>query len=322
MAQVMKFWNYPTTGTGFHSYNHSTYGTLSANFGSTTYNWTNMPNQLTSASTSTQRSAVATLMYHCGVSVDMNYGVASEGGSSAYVISSASAVTHCTEYALKTYFGYKSTLQGIKKANYTNTNWINILKTELNAGRPMVYAGFGDGGHCFVCDGYDNNNFFHFNWGWGGSYDGYFTLDALNPGSGGIGGGSYSYNDGQQAVIGIEPASGGTTPQSIDLRLYSNLNMSTTQVWFTNAFSLTVDIGNFGSSNFSGQLGAAIFNSEYNFVDFMAINTSSIQTGYYNTITFSNAAQQLLSPERIMWLCFIKPRRRTGPLFRTAVIPI
>ncbi len=43
MAQVMKFWNYPATGSGFHSYNHSTYGTLSANFGSTTYQWASMP---------------------------------------------------------------------------------------------------------------------------------------------------------------------------------------------------------------------------------------------------------------------------------------
>jgi len=79
MAQVMKFHNYPTTGTGFHSYNSANYGTLSANFGGTTYNWTNMPNQLTSSSSSTQKTAVATLMYHCGVSVDMMYSAQSSG---------------------------------------------------------------------------------------------------------------------------------------------------------------------------------------------------------------------------------------------------
>ncbi|MDY0339461.1 MAG: C10 family peptidase, partial [Acholeplasmataceae bacterium] len=97
MAQVMNYWEYPITGTGFHSYNHDKYGTLNANFASTTYDWANMPNQLTSSSSSTQQTAVATLMYHCGVSVDMNYGISSEGGSGAYVISSASPVTHCTE---------------------------------------------------------------------------------------------------------------------------------------------------------------------------------------------------------------------------------
>jgi hypothetical protein len=183
MAQVMNYWEYPKKGTGFHSYNHSKYGTLNANFGSTTYDWANMPNELTSSSSTVQKNAVATLMYHCGVSVDMDYNVSSEGGSGAYVISSRSPVTHCTEYALKTYFGYKTSIQGVQKADYTTTNWKNLLKAELDASRPIVYAGFGDGGHCFVCDGYDNNDYFHFNWGWGGLYDGYFALNALIPGA-------------------------------------------------------------------------------------------------------------------------------------------
>ena len=225
MAQVMKFWNYPAVGTGFHSYNHSTYGTLSANFGSTTYSWGEMPNQLASSNSSTQKDAVATLMYHCGVSVDMDYGVASKGGSSAMTI--CSGYSNCTvsaEDALKAYFGYKNTLQGLHKSDYTESNWINLLKNELNGGRPIIYAGRGsEGGHCFVCDGYDSNNFFHFNWGWAGQNDGYFALAALNPGSGGAGGGSYEFTDAQRAIIGIEPATSGTVPQTYDLRLYSAL---------------------------------------------------------------------------------------------------
>ncbi len=207
MAQVMKFWNFPATGTGYHSYNHDTYGTLSANFGSSTYNWTSMPNNVSS-----NNSAVATLMYHCGVSVDMNYGVGSTGGSGAYVISNASPVTNCTEYALKNYFGYKSTLQGVEKDNYTQTQWVNLMKTELDAGRPVIYAGFGSGGgHCFVNDGYDINSFFHFNWGWSGSYNGFFVITALNPGGVGTGGGTGGFNNNHQAVIGIEPSSGSSS---------------------------------------------------------------------------------------------------------------
>lgn len=300
MAQVMKYWNYPTTGSGFHSFNHATYGTLSANFGSTNFDWADMPNQLSAGSSAAQKSAVATLMYHCGVSVDMNYGVASTGGSGAYVISSASPVTHCTEYALKTYFGYKNTIQGLEKVNYTNTAWTNLLKTELDAGRPMVYAGFGDGGHCFVCDGYDNNNYFHFNWGWGGYYDGYFALNALNPGSGGIGGGSYSYNDGQQAVIGIEPVSGGGVPsENYDLRLYSSLTMPDVSVWFTSYFSLNTDVANYGTGSFSGQFGAAIFDEGYNFVDFIEVKTGmTLGAGnhYTDGITFTNAGSAAYVP--------------------------
>ncbi|MDD2622748.1 MAG: thiol protease/hemagglutinin PrtT [Bacteroidales bacterium] len=299
MAMVMKFWNYPATGSGFHSYSHSKYGTLSANFGSTSYDWTNMPNQLSSSSSSTQKNAVATLMYHCGVSVDMNYGISSNGGSGAYVITSASPVTHCTEYALKTYFGYKNTLQGLQKANYTQTNWINLLKTELDAGRPIIYAGFGDGGHCFVCDGYDNNNYFHFNWGWGGAYDGYFALNALNPGGGGIGGGSYSYNDGQQAVIGITPPSGGSNPQDFDLRLYSSIYMSSTNIWFANPISLTVDIANYSTTAFNGQFGAALFDSKGDFVDFLEIKSSmtlNANSHYTNGLTFSHSGTVAFVP--------------------------
>lgn len=310
MAQVMKYWNYPATGTGFHSYRHATYGTLSANFGSTTYSWTEMPNQLASSSTSAQKDAVAALMYHCGVSVDMDYGVSSTGGSAAYVISSASSVTHCTEYALKTYFGYKSTLQGVEKDNYTNANWITLLKKELDANRPIVYAGFGDGGHCFVADGYDNNNYFHFNWGWGGSYDGFFALNALNPGSGGIGGGSYSYNDGQQALIGIEPATGGgTAPQAYDLRLYSALSMSSDRIWFTKAFDLDVDVANVGTGSFSGQFGAAVFDTAGNFVDFIETKsnlTLAANTHFTNGLTFSSTGSSTFVPGKYYVSLFYK----------------
>ncbi len=294
MAQIMKYWNYPVKGSGFHSYNHPNYGTLSANFGSTTYQWGSMPNTVNSSN-----NAVATLMYQVGVSVDMNYGPASTGGSGAFVISAQSPVQHCSEYALKTYFGYKNTLQGVQRSNYGQTQWLNLLKTELNASRPILYAGFGTGGgHAFVCDGYDNNNYFHFNWGWGGSYDGYFQINALNPSGTGTGGGSGGYNSGHQAVIGIEPPTGGGS-QAYDLQLYSNINMPTTQVWFTNAFSLNVDIVNFGAGNFSGQIGAAIFDQNFNFVSWMEVKsnmTLGSNQHYTNGLTFNNAGSAAFVP--------------------------
>lgn len=291
MAQIMKYWNYPAKGTGFHSYNHPTYGTLSANFGGTTYQWSSMPNTVNSAN-----NAVATLMYHCGVSVNMDYSPQSSG---AYVIQDSPTPQACSEYALKTYFGYRSTLQGVQRNNYNQTQWINLLKIELNAGRPVLYAGFGSGGgHAFVCDGYDNNNFFHFNWGWGGSSDGYFQTSALNPGSLGTGGGSGGFNSDQQVVIGIQPPSGGV-PQNHDLYLYSNINMPSTQIWFTNPFSLTVDIANFGTGAFSGEYGAAVFDHNYNFVDWMEVKsnmTLNTNSHYTNPLTFSHAGSARFVP--------------------------
>ena len=86
MAQVMKYWNWPDTGAGQHSYNTHEYGELSANFGATAYDWANMPNSLSSSSSADQVNAVATLMYHCGIAVNMDYGISALGGSGAYDI--------------------------------------------------------------------------------------------------------------------------------------------------------------------------------------------------------------------------------------------
>ena len=296
MTQVMKFWNYPTQGTGNHTYSHSKYGNLSANFGATTYNWSSMPNTVTSTN-----NAVATLTYQVGVSVDMNYGIGSTGGSGAYVISSRSPVTHCTEYALKTYFGYKNTLQGIERVNYSQTNWINLLKAELNASRPIIYAGFGSGGgHCFVADGYDNNDYFHFNWGWGGNADGYFNINALNPGSLGTGGGSGGFNSGHQAVIGIEPPSGGGGSADLDMRLYSTLNFSSSPITYSSNFSLSVDLANFGTGstqNFNGELAAAVFNSSNQFVAFIETKTGvNIDFLKYLPTTFTSSGIGAMTP--------------------------
>lgn len=207
MAQIMKYWNYPSRGIGSHSYIHEEYtdangyhqgfGELSANFGATTYDWANMPNALSSTSSDTQIEAVATLMYHCGVSVEMDYGVASIGGSGA--------ATSFVATALQTYFNYQSCTFMYKSAN--EANWVNMLKTELNAGRPLQYSGRGTGGgHSFVCCGYDSNDKFYFNWGWSGNNDGFYALDNLVPGSGGAGGGSYSFTENQGAIFGIHPS--------------------------------------------------------------------------------------------------------------------
>ena len=168
MGQVMNYYKYPLQGQGSHSYS-SSYGNLSANFASTTYDWNAMPNHL-----NTTNAAVATLLYHCGVSVDMNY---SAEGSGAYMYDAANS--------LETYFKYSNVQYG-SKSSYTDTNWENLLKNELDNKRPMMYSGHDPSsgeGHAWVCDGYQGTNYFHFNWGWGGYYDGFFYLDNLNPGS-------------------------------------------------------------------------------------------------------------------------------------------
>jgi hypothetical protein len=298
MAQVMKYWNHPVSGSGFHSYRHGTYGTLSANFGDETYQWNAMPNKVASAN-----NAVATLMYHCGVSVDMDYGTISQGGSGAYVISSRSPVTHCTEYALKTYFNYENMLSGRVKDNYGETQWINLLKTELDAGRPIIYAGFGSGGHCFVCDGYDNRDYFHFNWGWNGSFDGYFSVNALNPGG-------ESFTDDQQALVGIMPSSASPGESTFDLALYQSLTASATTLNVNEAFSLHTDIANFGTETFNGDFCAAVFDSQGQFLDYVETkNNCSLPGGahYRDGLTFSTDGIGYMYPGTYRTTVYYRP---------------
>ncbi|HNW71207.1 MAG TPA: C10 family peptidase [Bacteroidales bacterium] len=188
MAQVIYYYRYPQQGIGSHGY-YSDYGYLSADFGTTTYNYDGMQNDIMAR----YNYDMALIQYHCGIAIDMQY---SPSGSGAFMDDDANA--------MKNNFGYSSSTQLFYKDDYTATDWANMLKNNLDAKMPIQYAGYGDGGHAFVCDGYQGTDFFHFNWGWGGTYNGYFYLDNLNPG--------YTFNNGHQAILNSYPATG--FPQS------------------------------------------------------------------------------------------------------------
>jgi hypothetical protein len=169
MGQLLYYYRHPDQGTGSYSYNHPDYGTISADFGATTYDWDAMPSSLVR-----ENDAVATLLFHLGVSVDMDYG---PDGSGMW--------NHKAAYSLKTYFGYGPETQYYFRDSIT-LDWDSILVANLDQRKPLYYAGWAGiqstSGHAFVCDGYQGTDYFHFNWGWGGSSDGYFYLDNLTPG--------------------------------------------------------------------------------------------------------------------------------------------
>ena len=206
VAQLMRFWQHPAQGYGSHSYTLSSVGTLSANF-DTTYNWTLMPNALGSSSSTAQDNEVAKLMYHIGVAVEMEYGASSSGAVS---FNGTGSVGTTAQTALMKYFKYKPSMTAVRLESYTTPQWRALLRAELDARRPVMYSGRStSGGHAFVCDGYNNADQFHFNWGWGGTYDGYFAIGSLNPGVGGVGGNSSgTYNMSNAALIGVEPYTG------------------------------------------------------------------------------------------------------------------
>ena len=184
MGQIMRYWQFPTTGTGSHSYS-SNYGTLSANFGATTYLYENMPDRLTSLDhPDSCVEAIATLLYHCGVAVNMNYGPAASVCNSNKIVA-----------ALSTYFRYPATVEYIERGGLSSDVWINYLKGELDEGAPFMYGGSGNyGGHVWTCDGYRDDNYFHFNWGWGGQQNGYYTLTNCS---------TYGFNSNHAIIIGI-----------------------------------------------------------------------------------------------------------------------
>lgn len=206
MAQVMKYHNWPVKGTGSNSYTWTnsagTESTLSMDFSSITFDWANMTDSYSSASTATQNAAVAKLMAACGYSVNMHY-TSNESGAMSPMIA----------YALTKYFNYDGNIKYLLRDYYGIEEWENMIYAELAAKRPVVYDGVtGTGaGHEFVCDGYDNG-YYHINWGWGGLSNGYFKLTLLSPEVQGIGGSTSGYNFNQGATIGIQKNTSSSAP--------------------------------------------------------------------------------------------------------------
>lgn len=196
MGQVMKYWNYPEQGTGSYTYNPEGYDPQTANFGETEYHFELMPNSLDSLSTEEDYFYIAQFLHHCGIAVDMQY---SGHGSGAY---SQDVIT-----AVQNYFGYTTgeyeTLSFWGFNFYTNEQWAQMLKDGgLDEHLPLYYSGSDDngaGGHAFVCDGYDENDYFHYNWGWSGRDDAWCPIGALNTTK-------YAFNDANAFIGHIIPA--------------------------------------------------------------------------------------------------------------------
>lgn len=207
MAQVMKYHNWPVKANenAVFSYNWNSQ-TLSADFSNYEFDWENMLNQYYIGEyNKTQGNAVAKLMQACGYSVRMRYGSTASAAYSEQVGN-----------ALVTYFNYDGGLHNEFRSFYTSSAWEDMIYDNLKNVGPMVYWG---GVHCFVCDGYRSDGYFHFNWGWSGMSDGYFLLTALAPGAGGIGSGNGDYTPNQGALLGIKPATGDNSSRCYTFRI-------------------------------------------------------------------------------------------------------
>ena len=191
MAQIMKFYRYPEKGRGCHSYLIKfSQGkiAISADFSESTYDWDNMLDDYSSYSYSSLQDkyteAVAKLMSDCGISVNMQYNGNASSASQADVPA-----------ALRNYFGYDDFATHYFRKNRTTSQWMGMIYDELSHNRPIIYGGISSqGGHTFVLHGYNEEGLVYVNWGWYGSYDGYYNIELLNPDK-------YTFKNEQEMVV-------------------------------------------------------------------------------------------------------------------------
>lgn len=257
MAQVMKYWNYPEKGTGQISYFCESLGTtLSMVFDKQEpFDWGNMLNTYTSGQyTDTEATAVANLMKVCGYSLKMGYTVGNSGTQTSLV-----------GPVLMENFGYSKGIQVVQRISFTATEWNDLAYKALQVG-PVIYAAMSPlGGHCFVMDGYDGDGYFHFNWGWSGTSDGFYRLNALNPGQQGTGGAFGGFNNEQCMVIGIQKNDAAPLidyPQSMSLYASVTCTAASSVLTFSFTGSMSPSLANDGMYTFTNNLGIEITNAD------------------------------------------------------------
>lgn len=192
-SQILRYWKYPERAIGHHQYTSPIFGLISFDFNHT-FDWSNMP----AATLEKPNEDIAILCYGVAVAIDMNFNYGYNGGSGA--------VHNDVPPALYRHYGYPKSVTNVRRSNYDDATWTSMVKKELDSGRPVQYGGTGDGGgHSFVLDGYDSTDLFHVNWGWGGTSNGWFKLNALDPSELGTGGGSGGFNKNQDMIINFAP---------------------------------------------------------------------------------------------------------------------
>ncbi|WP_455634436.1 C10 family peptidase [Parabacteroides sp.] len=202
------------------------------------YDWSKMPLVYTPGYSEEEANAVAALMWNIGANVEMEYGANGSG-----------AVTSNAVMKLNTVFGYSEEVQFVWKSDYRWTEWKQMVRTELDNGRPVIYSGSNtEGGHAFICDGYKENEAFHINWGWGGNGNGYFLLTALDSE-----GGDNPYVLSGMGIGIHPPREGDTKPHLLKYR-----SLGCDQVKVGENFYISVRCHNIGTESMTAKIDMAV----------------------------------------------------------------
>ena len=280
LSQIMYVHKYPAKGTGSYSYTTETKKLkVSADFGSTTYDWANMIPDYTGSYTTAQADAVATLMYHVGVAAEMDYTVEGSGAVSSIALA-----------ALTKYFGYDKAINVLPKDFMTEDGLLQAVATDLQAGRPVYFSGVtvAQEGHAFVCDGMKSDGYLHINWGWYGTADGYFALSALAPEVQGTGGSSSNLAFTERVCIysNIKPSAGG---EAMPLVTVDKL-IRTSKETINKTEKVSFDLDRFTSTGIAtaeGTITYFIYNSNQELVEEVEIGIFELDPGYCYTSAIS-----------------------------------
>lgn len=196
-SQTLYYYQYPDSAKGTVNYvSRTNQIPIQEDLSTFKFNWSDIRSVYNNGATQKEYDAIADLVYCCAVAAQMDFGIKESAASSVNQVK-----------AFVENFGYDTDIACLDKNCMPNNEWQELMLNELNNERPIVYSAVApsSGGHSFIIDGYkadeDGYPFYHVNWGWGGSYDDFFKLSALE-----ADGDEYSQN--HEAIIGIEPDNG------------------------------------------------------------------------------------------------------------------
>lgn len=280
MGQVMRYHQWPNKPIGSYPIFQMGPGVKYQVFDTLSYDWNAMPTSTDNSTSEQNYAQIARLLYHCGLSAQMQYSSQGSGTDVSLVGS-----------AMLRNFNYDADIQHYKREHFKTEAWNALLMKELDEARPVIYAAFkGDAGHVFVCDGYDSNKMYHINWGWGGNGNGYFELSSLNPEAPGVTDAPQGFSMDQSMIVNIrKPDQISQTTYSIGM---SGGNIVATSAVFskTDRFFVRYNCKNFGTNSFEGRLGLAYYdkNNQLKPMDKTLTANMTFLSGYVKSYFYDN----------------------------------
>lgn len=288
IAEIMAYHKFPEKGIGNKSYTTEKHKyNVSYDFEKNPFDWDNVLGSYVKGNSYTQEqvNAIKNLVYACGIAVEMDYDPTFSGAGMVDAIN-----------GLVEHLGYTPNIHAVNRCNYLSSDWIDMMKSELNNNYPIFYSGLSkSAGHAFVIDGYDKNDLFHVNWGWNGMNNGYFELFSLSPQSTGSGGGAdvagYKYNQGM--IVGFKPVNESRTDSYFE---FSSLSFSQTEFGKGSSFEVSANkIYNWGY-DFNGQVAVFIEKDGESIKIGETGTSSTLETGYgYNSMKILSVVPETVS---------------------------